>query len=67
MRHSLSISPANLLVRKFGNYRDVAGAAGWHVVVRDGEGEYESLSGPHYTELMALIAKKRIEGGKLPL
>ncbi len=49
-----------LKIRKFGILRDAAGGAGWHVVVKDAEGNWESLSGPHYTELMALIAKKKL-------
>lgn len=50
---------SDIKIVKFGNYYDAQSASGWHAVVKDAEGNWESLSGPYYTYLMASINGKK--------
>lgn len=55
-------------VKRFGGADepyDGVSAVGWHVVLRDENGELESLSGPHETWHKAMAAFRDLLGGTL--
>lgn len=49
-----------VVVKKISWGYDKASPAGWHVMTKREDGEWESLSGPHFSYLAALIAARKI-------